>query len=155
MQDIVPLFDTDFRFRFRRSSRVRIPSLAFYLFALFFCLISALVVIYRHIHNLHLHSFRHRSRYFPSLRSCIHNCSYPFPKRRTDHCRSASDANSALNCPGPAIEVQSGVGCASAMISAALRGKDMNSCECSCGGTENTCCGGETNEDEDCGCVGK
>lgn len=47
----------------------------------------------------------------------------------------------ALNCPVKAIEVQSGVGCAWAMISAALRGKDMDSCECSCGGDTGSCCG--------------
>jgi ferredoxin len=47
----------------------------------------------------------------------------------------------ALNCPVQAIEVQSGVGCAWAMISAALRGKDMDSGECSCGGDEGACCG--------------
>jgi len=57
----------------------------------------------------------------------------------------------ALNCPVQAIEVQSGVGCAWAMISAALRGKDMDSCECSCGGPESSCCGGETTE-EPCSC---
>lgn len=47
----------------------------------------------------------------------------------------------ALNCPVQAIEVQSGVGCAWAMISAALRGKDMDIGECSCGGDEGSCCG--------------
>jgi len=50
-----------------------------------------------------------------------------------------------LNCPVQAIEVQSGVGCAWAMISAALRGKDMDSGECSCGGegeSASGCCGG-------------
>ena len=49
----------------------------------------------------------------------------------------------ARNCPVQAIEVQSGVGCAWAMISAALRGKDMDSGECSCGGSEEKfpCCG--------------
>lgn len=47
----------------------------------------------------------------------------------------------ALNCPVQAIEVQSGVGCARAMISAALRGKDMDSGECSCGGDAGSCCG--------------
>ena len=36
----------------------------------------------------------------------------------------------ALNCPVQAIAVQSGVGCAWAMIGAALRGKDMDT-ECS------------------------
>jgi NAD-dependent dihydropyrimidine dehydrogenase PreA subunit len=48
----------------------------------------------------------------------------------------------ALNCPVQAIAVQSGVGCAWAMIGAALRGKDMDSGECSCSGDEGTCCGG-------------
>jgi ferredoxin len=47
----------------------------------------------------------------------------------------------ALNCPVQAITVQSGVGCAWAMISAALRGKDMDSGECSCGGEPGSCCG--------------
>lgn len=47
----------------------------------------------------------------------------------------------ALNCPVQAIEVQSGVGCAWAMISAALRGRDMDSGECSCGGSDGSCCG--------------
>jgi len=49
----------------------------------------------------------------------------------------------ALNCPVQAIDVQSGVGCAWAMISAAIRGKDMDSGECSCGGDSGSCCGGE------------
>ena len=47
----------------------------------------------------------------------------------------------ALNCPVQAIEVRSGVGCAWAMINAALRGKDLDSGECSCGGDEVPCCG--------------
>jgi len=46
------------------------------------------------------------------------------------------------NCPVHAIEVESGVGCAWAMISAALRGKDMDSGSCSCGGGAGSCCGG-------------
>ena len=48
----------------------------------------------------------------------------------------------ALNCPVQAIEVQSGVGCAWAMIGAALKGKDMDSGECGCGGDAGSCCGG-------------
>ena len=59
----------------------------------------------------------------------------------------------ALNCPVQAIEVQSGVGCASAMISAALRGKDMDSGECTCGGPEDSCCGGVP--EKTCDCEGK
>ena len=57
----------------------------------------------------------------------------------------------AKNCPVQAIEVQSGVGCAWAMIEAALRGKDMDSAECCCGGPESSCCGGET-KNEPCSC---
>lgn len=49
----------------------------------------------------------------------------------------------AGNCPVRAISVESGVGCAWAMIAAALQGKDMDSCECSCGGPAGSCCGGE------------
>jgi len=56
----------------------------------------------------------------------------------------------ALNCPVQAIEVQSGVGCAWAMISAALRGKDMDT-ECSCGGEDSTCCATPKEAPCDCG----
>ncbi len=35
-----------------------------------------------------------------------------------------------LNCPTNAIAVESGVGCASAMILAALQGKEEAACEC-------------------------
>lgn len=41
-----------------------------------------------------------------------------------------------LNCPAGAITVDSGVGCASAMIYAALMGRK----DVSCGGDEPTCC---------------
>jgi ferredoxin len=41
-----------------------------------------------------------------------------------------------LNCPAGAITVNSGVGCASAMMYAALMGRK----EVSCGGDEPTCC---------------
>jgi len=44
----------------------------------------------------------------------------------------------AMNCPTQAIRVQSGVGCAWAMIAAALRGKDMDECTC---GPDGSCCG--------------
>lgn len=51
----------------------------------------------------------------------------------------------ALNCPFGAIEVESGVGCAAAMIGAALRGKKDATCGgdggC-CGGDGDSCCGG-------------
>jgi ferredoxin len=57
----------------------------------------------------------------------------------------------ALNCPVEAITVQSGVGCAWAMISAALRGKDMDSAECSCGGESGSCCGDKKEEPSCCG----
>jgi ferredoxin len=57
----------------------------------------------------------------------------------------------ALNCPVQAIEVQSGVGCAWAMISAAIRGKDMDSGECSCGGEVGSCCSEKTKTSPCCG----
>jgi NAD-dependent dihydropyrimidine dehydrogenase PreA subunit len=41
-----------------------------------------------------------------------------------------------LNCPTGALKVESGVGCAAAMINAALRGLK----EPTCGGPEPTCC---------------
>ncbi|WP_340818321.1 mercury methylation ferredoxin HgcB [Methanolobus sp. WCC4] len=44
----------------------------------------------------------------------------------------------AGNCPVEAIEVESGVGCAWAMIGAALKGKDMDSDAVCCG--EDGCC---------------
>lgn len=59
----------------------------------------------------------------------------------------------ALNCPGRAIIVESGVGCATAMMIAALRGKsldeatcggDVEGGECSCSDTKSNssgCCG--------------
>jgi NAD-dependent dihydropyrimidine dehydrogenase PreA subunit len=47
----------------------------------------------------------------------------------------------ALNCPSMAIAVDSGVGCASAMIMAALRGKRMDDRDaCSCGEEPDVCC---------------
>jgi NAD-dependent dihydropyrimidine dehydrogenase PreA subunit len=56
----------------------------------------------------------------------------------------------AQNCPVQAIEVQSGVGCAWAMISAALRGKNMDSGECSCGGDDGSSCCGVKEEKSSC-----
>jgi NAD-dependent dihydropyrimidine dehydrogenase PreA subunit len=56
----------------------------------------------------------------------------------------------AMNCPVQAIEVQSGVGCAWAMIAAALRGKDMDT-ECSCGGDDGSCCGVKEEKSSCCG----
>lgn len=56
----------------------------------------------------------------------------------------------AKNCPVQAITVQSGVGCAWAMIGAALRGKDMDT-ECSCGGDDGSCCGGSAEPSCECG----
>lgn len=44
-----------------------------------------------------------------------------------------------LNCPVEAIMVESGVGCATAMISAALTGKKEPVCGC----TGSPCCSGE------------
>ena len=49
-----------------------------------------------------------------------------------------------LNCPTGAITVDSGVGCAAAMIYSALKGKNQSPCGCggdspSCGG-DSSCC---------------
>jgi hypothetical protein len=44
-----------------------------------------------------------------------------------------------LNCPVEAIKVESGVGCAAAMIKAALTGSK----EATCGCAESSCCGGD------------
>lgn len=52
----------------------------------------------------------------------------------------------ARNCPVQAIEVQSGVGCAWAMMSAAIRGKSLDSGECGCGGEAGSCCGGNSEQ---------
>jgi ferredoxin len=47
----------------------------------------------------------------------------------------------ALNCPAMAIAVDSGVGCASAMILAALRGKRLDDpAACTCGESGSDCC---------------
>ena len=44
------------------------------------------------------------------------------------------------NCPADAIQVESGVGCASAMIRAALRGQKLG--DAACGSNTLPCCGG-------------
>ena len=45
------------------------------------------------------------------------------------------------NCPSGAITVKSGVGCAEAMIRAAITGSKNETCGC-CGEGESACCGG-------------
>lgn len=57
----------------------------------------------------------------------------------------------ALNCPVQAITVQSGVGCAWAMIGAAIRGKDMDSGECGCGGEAGSSCSESSERSPCCG----
>ena len=53
-----------------------------------------------------------------------------------------------LNCPTGAITVESGVGCAAAMIHAALTGRK----EATCGGdAESSCCSGDTSKETDSG----
>ena len=82
-----------------------------------------------------------------NCKRCTQVCPHSVFAEGKDHVELARPASCmecgacALNCPVQAIIVQSGVGCAAAMISAALRGKDMDSGECSCGGTGGTCCG--------------
>ncbi len=54
---------------------------------------------------------------------------------RADACMECGACQ--LNCPTGALYVDSGVGCAAAMINAALRGLN----EPTCGGSEPACCG--------------
>ena len=82
-------------------------------------------------------------RYFPdrciNCRRCTQVCPHGVFAEGAEravlvHPRACMECGAcAKNCPVQAIEVQSGVGCAWAMIGAALRGKDMDSAECSCG----------------------
>jgi len=99
-------------------------------------------------------------KYYPerciNCKRCTQVCPHTVFAEGKDHVELAQPASCmecgacALNCPVQAIEVLSGVGCAWAMIAAALRGKDMDSGECSCGGTESTCCG--QSQEPSCGC---
>lgn len=101
-------------------------------------------------------------KYYPerciNCRRCTQVCPHAVFAEGKDHVTLAKPAACmecgacALNCPVQAIEVQSGVGCAWAMIGAALRGKDMDT-ECSCGGDDGSCCGGK--EEKSTCCEGK
>jgi NAD-dependent dihydropyrimidine dehydrogenase PreA subunit len=101
-------------------------------------------------------------KYYPerciNCKRCMQVCPHAVFAEGKDHVELAQPASCmecgacALNCPVQAIEVQSGVGCAWAMISAALRGKDMDT-ECSCGGDESPCCG--VKEEKSSCCEGK
>ncbi len=90
---------------------------------------------------------------------CLQVCPHAVFTGGKDHVDLARPASCmecgacALNCPVQAITVESGVGCAWAMISAALRGKDLDSGECSCGGSEGSCC--VSAEEQSSGCEGK
>ncbi len=54
-----------------------------------------------------------------------------------------------LNCPAEAIKVESGVGCASAMITSALRGRKEVTCDCcGCGSSDEV----KSSEEGTCGC---
>lgn len=66
--------------------------------------------------------------------------------RRPERCMECGACEK--NCPVSAIAVESGVGCAHAMIYSALTGRK----EVTCGG--DTCCGGEGEPMEACGCSG-
>jgi len=97
--------------------------------------------------------------YFPerciNCRRCTQVCPHQVFAEGSDHAALVHPSDCmecgacALNCPVEAISVQSGVGCAWAMISAALRGKDMDT-ECSCGGASDTCCGQAPDTIHDC-----
>lgn len=101
--------------------------------------------------SLHLHTDR-----CINCKKCMQVCPHAVFTDGTGHVELARPAACmecgacAKNCPVQAIEVQSGVGCAWAMIGAALRGKDMDT-ECSCGGDDGSCCGGSSEKSESCG----
>jgi ferredoxin len=102
-------------------------------------------------------------KYYPdrciNCKRCTQVCPHAVFAEGKDHAELVQPASCmecgacALNCPVQAIEVQSGVGCAWAMINAALRGKDMDT-ECSCGGDDGSCCG-PSQENQSCGCEKK
>lgn len=80
-----------------------------------------------------------------NCKRCLQVCPHAVFTEGTDHVEPVNTpacmecGACALNCPVQAITVQSGVGCAWAMIGAALRGRDMDT-ECRCGGDDGTCC---------------
>ena len=92
-----------------------------------------------------------------NCKRCTQVCPHAVFAEGKDHVELAKPASCmecgacALNCPVQAITVQSGVGCAWAMISAAIRGKDMDSGECSCGGDAGSCCSAEEEKPSCCG----
>jgi len=98
-------------------------------------------------------------KYYPdrciNCKRCTQVCPHAVFAEGKDHVDLAQPASCmecgacALNCPVQAIEVQSGVGCAWAMIGAALRGKDMHM-ECTCGGDDGSCC--SQSQEKTCGC---
>jgi NAD-dependent dihydropyrimidine dehydrogenase PreA subunit len=98
----------------------------------------------------------HRERCI-NCKRCTQVCPHGVFTEGADHAELVRPASCmecgacALNCPVQAIEVQSGVGCAWAMISAALMGKDMDSGECSCGGADASCCGVQEEKTSCCG----
>ena len=81
--------------------------------------------------------------------ACIHcgMCSHVCPHRvfvmearrmRIARAEACMECGACMrNCPAGALQVDSGVGCAAAMIYAALTGKT----EVTCGGPETACCG--------------
>ena len=91
-----------------------------------------------------------------NCKRCTQVCPHAVFAQGPDHVELARPAGCmecgacALNCPVQAITVQSGVGCAWAMIAAALRGKDMDT-ESSCGGDDGSCCSQSAETSCDCG----
>jgi NAD-dependent dihydropyrimidine dehydrogenase PreA subunit len=67
---------------------------------------------------------------------CIHVCPHAVFERDKRKVKLATPANCMecgacqLNCPTGALSVDSGVGCAAAMIKAALTGKNEKACCC-------------------------
>ncbi|RQD86693.1 4Fe-4S dicluster domain-containing protein [Methanosalsum natronophilum] len=77
---------------------------------------------------------------------CIQVCPHNVFTEGNDHVKLTNPTSCiecgacAQNCPNEAIKVEAGVGCAWAMIRAALKGKEMDSGECGCDYNGKSCC---------------
>ena len=95
-------------------------------------------------------SYRENSlRYYPELcincKRCTQVCPHGVFAEGPEHAELVRPSSCmecgacAGNCPVQAIMVESGVGCAWAMIGAALQGEEIGA-GCDCCGTDGTCC---------------
>jgi len=74
-----------------------------------------------------------------NCRKCIEVCPHAVYTLDDNKVRMARPENCMecgacrMNCPENAIEVESGVGCAAAMMWSAIKGRKEVSCDCGCG----------------------